>query len=45
VPEVPRGRYDELFTQVYRPLFLAIQPQLQRLARLRGGREEGSRRP
>jgi sugar (pentulose or hexulose) kinase len=26
--------YDRLFTEVYRPLFPAIQPQLQRLARL-----------
>jgi hypothetical protein len=35
----PEGRarelYDELFTQVYRPLFPAIQSQLQRLSRLR----------
>jgi sugar (pentulose or hexulose) kinase len=29
-----RERYDNLFTQVYRPLFPAIQPQLQRLWQL-----------
>ena len=28
-------RYDRLFEQVYRPLFPALQPQLQRLSRLR----------
>jgi sugar (pentulose or hexulose) kinase len=33
--ERARALYDELFTQVYRPLFPAIQQQLQRLARLR----------
>jgi hypothetical protein len=30
-----RELYDQLFTQVYRPLFPAIQPQLQRLSQLR----------
>ena len=30
-----RGLYDKLFTQVYRPLFPAIQSQLQRLSKLR----------
>jgi xylulokinase len=30
-----RAHYDQLFTDIYKPLFLAIQPQLQRLARLR----------
>jgi hypothetical protein len=28
-------RYDRLFGQVYRPLFPTLQPQLQRLSRLR----------
>jgi hypothetical protein len=30
-----REFYDNLFTQVYRPLYPAIQPQLQRLWHLR----------
>jgi sugar (pentulose or hexulose) kinase len=30
-----RERYDRLFSQVYRPLFPAIQPQLRRLSQLR----------
>ncbi len=35
-----RALYDNLFTQVYRPLFPAIQPQLQRLSKLRAGSTE-----
>ena len=35
-PQEPaRGVYDRLFDEVYRPLFPAIQPQLQRLSHLR----------
>ena len=42
-PEDPaRALYDDLFTQVYRPLFPAVQPQLQRLARLHAGFAEGA---
>jgi hypothetical protein len=35
------GHYDELFAQVYRPLFPAIQPQLQRLWHLRARPTDG----
>jgi xylulokinase len=38
-----RVLYDNLFAQVYRPLFAAIQPQLQRLAQLRAETAEGGR--
>jgi xylulokinase len=36
-----RASYEQLFTEVYRPLFLAIQPQLRQLARLRDRLAEG----
>jgi hypothetical protein len=39
--ERARELYDDLFTQVYRPLFPAIQQQLQRLTHLRADFEEG----
>jgi sugar (pentulose or hexulose) kinase len=32
--DATRAFYDQVFTEVYRPLFPAVQPQLQRLARL-----------
>ncbi len=38
-----RVLYDNLFAQVYRPLFPAIQPHLQRLAQLRAETAEGGR--
>jgi sugar (pentulose or hexulose) kinase len=38
-----RVLYDNLFAQVYRPLFPAIQPHLQRLAQLRAETIQGGR--
>jgi sugar (pentulose or hexulose) kinase len=38
-----RKHYDQLFTEVYRPLFPAIGPQLQRLAHLRAELAEEDR--
>jgi hypothetical protein len=38
-----RQLYDDLFDQVYRPLFPAIQAQLQRLWQLHAEGTEGSR--
>ena len=41
-PEDPaRASYEQLFTDVYRPLFPAVQPQLRQLARLRDRLAEG----
>ena len=38
-----RELYDQLFTEVYRPLFPAVQPRLQRLSQLRA--EQATERP
>jgi hypothetical protein len=38
-----RASYEQPFIEVYRPLFLAIQPQLRQLARLRERLVEGGR--
>jgi hypothetical protein len=39
--EQVRAGYEQLFTEVYRPLFLAVQPQLRQLVRLRDRLAEG----
>jgi sugar (pentulose or hexulose) kinase len=39
-----RASYEQLFIEVYRPLFLAIQPRLRQLARLRERLVEGGGR-
>lgn len=39
-----RALYDDLFAEVYRPLFPAIQPRLQRLSQLNAEFMEGRRR-
>jgi sugar (pentulose or hexulose) kinase len=41
--EQARASYEQHFIEVYRPLFLAVQPQLRQLARLRDRPAEGGR--